>query len=164
MQPLLDAVTEGSRSVLEALLELYCYDFSERLALDVGDDGRFRIPPVDAYFRDPRRHAFFVRVDGKFAGFALVHEGSHLSDDASIRDMAEFFVMLRYRRHGVGEAAARWLFDRFKGRWEVRERAENPSATAFWRRVIGRYTSGDFEDLLWDDDRWRGPVQRFRAG
>jgi predicted acetyltransferase len=65
----------------------------------------------------------------------------------------------RYRRHGVGERAAGWLFDRFAGIWEVRRTSANTQATAFWRRIIGR--RGRFEDLVVDDERWHGPVQRF---
>lgn len=142
------------------MFELYVYDFSELLGLDVGDDGRFRVPPLDAYWTDPRRHALLVRVGEKLAGFALVHEGSHLSAD-EVFDMAEFFVLRSYRRRGVGEQAARWLFDHFRGRWEVRQKAENVGATAFWRRILGRYTGGRFDEVRIDDDRWRGPVQRF---
>jgi predicted acetyltransferase len=146
---------------LDALLELYVYDFSALLGIDVGDDGRFRAPPLDEYFTDPRRHAFLIRVDGKLAGFALVQQRSRLSGDEAVCDMAEFFVMRRYRRRGVGERVAAWLFDRFAGPWEVREKPENEAATAFWRRAIGRYTGGRFEELLLGDERWRGPVQRF---
>ena len=43
----------------------------------------------------------------------------------------------------------------------MRQKAENQAATAFWRTVIGRYSGGRFEDVVWDDARWRGPVQRF---
>jgi len=64
-------------------------------------------------------------------------------------------------RRGVGERAAAWLFERFRGPWEVRQRRENQAATAFWRRAIGRYAGGRFEELELDDERWRGPVQRF---
>ena len=38
---------------------------------------------------------------------------------------------------------------------------ESVAATAFWRRVIGQYTLGAFEETVFDDERWRGPVQRF---
>jgi predicted acetyltransferase len=155
------AATPDDRPRLAALLELYTYDFSEVLGLDVGDDGRFRVPALGAYWTDPHRHPFLIRVGDKLAGFALVHQGSRLTDDAAVWDMAEFFVMRKYRRRGVGEQAAHWLFDRFRGRWEVRERAENHAATAFWRRAIGRYAHGRFEELVLDDARWRGPVQRF---
>jgi hypothetical protein len=43
----------------------------------------------------------------------------------------------------------------------VREKAENLAAIEFWRRVIGRYTGGCFGEELLDDERWRGPRQRF---
>jgi hypothetical protein len=46
----------------------------------------------------------------------------------------------------------------------VRQKAENQAATAFWRRLIGRYTGGQFEELWLDDERWRGPTQRFASG
>jgi predicted acetyltransferase len=77
--------------------------------------------------------------------------------------MAELFVMRRHRRCGVGEQVASWLFDRFRGPWEVREKAENQAATAFWRRIIDSYTDGRFQELLLDNERWRGPVQRFNS-
>jgi predicted acetyltransferase len=149
---------------LTALFELYAYDFSELLGMDVADDGRFPVPPLDAYWTDPRCHAFLIRVDEKLAGFALVQQRSRLTGDETVCDVAEFFVMRRYRRHGVGERVARWLFDRFRGPWEVRQRSENPAATAFWRRSIARYTGGRFEEVVLDDERWHGPVQRFDSG
>lgn len=155
----------ADRARLEALFELYVYDFSPMLGLDVGEDGRFAVPPsVASYWSEPRKHPFLIRVSGKLAGFALVHEGSRLSGDASVRDMSEFLVLRRYRRLGVGEKAARALFDRFRGSWEVRERRENDGGIAFWRCAIGRYTGGRFEETVYDDERWRGPVQRFDAG
>jgi predicted acetyltransferase len=153
--------TSDDRGRLEALCELYVYDFSETRDLDVVEDGRFRTPPMDAYSCDPRCHAFLLRADGKLAGFALVQERSRLTGDETVRDVAELFVLRRYRRRGIGERAATWLFDRFRGRWEVRQKAENVSATAFWRRALGRYTNGRFDEVLWDDSRWRGPVQSF---
>jgi predicted acetyltransferase len=77
--------------------------------------------------------------------------------------MAEFFVMRRYRRKGVGLAAASAIFDRFKGPWEVRQRDENVEATAFWRRVIAHYTGGRYQEVRWDDAAWTGPVQSFTS-
>lgn len=148
---------------LLALLQLYAYDFSEHLPLHVADDGRFHLPSVSAGLIDPSNHAFVIRVDDRLAGFALVQPRSYLTGAAGVFDMAELFVMRRYRRCGVGEQVATGLFAAFRGPWEVRQRVEHPAATAFWRRIIGRYTAGDFEDRLLDDERWRGPVQRFHS-
>ncbi len=158
------AAGPDERTRLTALLELYVYDLSEIFGIDVGDDGRFLVPSLDAYWKDPRCHAFLIRVDEKLAGFALVQERSRLTADEGVCDMAEFFVIRRHRRRGIGERVAQWLFDRFRGPWEVRQKAENHEATAFWRRAIGRYTGGRFEEVVLDDERWRGPVQRFESG
>ena len=153
--------TRDDKPVLLALNEYYTYDFSELLGLDVGEDGSFGGARLDRHFDDPRCHPFLIRVDGKLAGFAL-HEGrSRLTGEEGVNDVAEFFVMRKYRKHAVGARAAFALFDRFFGPWEVRQVRANVGATAFWRKVIERYTKGACEELEWDDERFHGVVQRF---
>jgi predicted acetyltransferase len=76
--------------------------------------------------------------------------------------MAEFFVVRRHRRRGIGTRAAAELFDLRPGAWEVRERAENAAARAFWRKVIGAYASEAFEEFAIDDG-WHWWVQRFES-
>jgi predicted acetyltransferase len=155
--------SKGQERVLRHLMSLYVYDFSELMGLDVEEDGSFKLPELSSYWRDPWRHPFLLRVDGKLAGFALVHQRSRLNGADGTHDMAEFFVLRRYRRQGVGEQAARELFGRFRGPWEVRERAANVDAIAFWRRVIERHTGGQFREVSWADDTWQGPVQLFTS-
>ena len=75
--------------------------------------------------------------------------------------MDDFFVMRKYRRSGVGTMLARYCFERFRGRWEVAEMPQNTAAQSFWRRVVGEYTGGRFQDLNLDNEHWRGPIQTF---
>src|SRR5262245_48238870 len=98
-------------------MQLYCYDWSELRPLDVGDNGTFGDYPLDAYWQEEWRHPYLLKVDGKLAGFALIVGQSCLTGATGVFDMAEFFVMRRYRRKGVGFAAAAAAFDRFKGPW-----------------------------------------------
>ena len=147
--------------MLENLVQLYVYDWSELSGLDVGDDGRFGDLPLEPYWVDDWRHPFLLRVGDRLAGFALILEHSRLTGAHGVFDMAEFFVMRRYRRQGVGIAAAFAAFDRFKGPWEVRQRDENAAATAFWHRAIGDYTRGNYEERRCDSPEWTGPVQTF---
>jgi predicted acetyltransferase len=84
-----------------------------------------------------------------------------LTGDPAVSDVAELFVLGRYRRHRVGMRAAHLAFDRYPGAWEVRQRSWNTAATAFWRRAIGAYTGGVYTEQVLDDDRWTGPVQTF---
>lgn len=148
--------------VLARLFQLYSYDFSELLGLDIGDDGRFTSGRPEGYWRDPGYRCFLTRAGGRLAGFAIVGSTSRLTGEA-LWDVDQFFVLRRHRRAGVGARAAAAVFDAFPGRWEVREAARNTPAQAFWREVIGRYTGGRFEEQVYDDDRWHGPVQRFES-
>jgi len=93
---------EHERPVLRHLIDLYAYDFSEQLGLDVEEDGRFAFGDLTPYWTDPARHPFLVRAEGRLAGFVLVHDRSRLTGAAGIHDMAEFFVLRKYRRQGVG--------------------------------------------------------------
>ncbi|MFT3770999.1 MAG: hypothetical protein QM820_36745 [Minicystis sp.] len=149
------------KPLFSRLMQLYAYDFSETTGEDIDADGLFRAPSIDPCWTDPARHPFLIRVDGACAGFVIVGGRSRLVEDRASWDMAEFFVLRRFRLHGVGAAAATLAFDAFRGPWEVRQTARNTAATAFWRKVIERYTGGQLREVTWDDDRWRGPVQMF---
>jgi len=144
----LDPAGYAEKSVLRNLLELYLHDFSEFTGEDVGPDGLYGYRYLDHYWTDPDRYPFLIRADGSVAGFALVRAalGARMP-----YDMAEFFVMRKYRRAGVGSRAAKLAFDAFAGRWQVRELEANLPAQAFWRRVINEY-AGAFEERAEDGE------------
>lgn len=119
------------RGILENLLELYAYDFSEWMAIDLDPvTGRYGYPALGLYWSEAGRHPYLVRVDGALAGFALVQRGAHGWD------MAEYFILKRYQRLGVGAEAARRVFALHPGRWEVRVMQVNERGLAFWRKAI----------------------------
>ena len=159
----LDPAGESDRPTIENLMQLYAYDFSELGHPVIGDDGRFARYPLDPYWREDGRHPLLLRSDGALAGFVLISARSRLTGADGVFDVAEFFVLRAHRRKGVGLAAACAAFDRFKGRWEVRQRRANVAATAFWRRAIGHHTGGKFDERDWDDATWSGPVQTFSS-
>ncbi len=132
------AVREQS-PILANLLELYVHDFSEFQPLDIGPEGRFGYKSLPQYWSDANRHPFLIRFDGKLAGLALVKGGSEISDNQEVWDMAEFFVLRGYRRHGIGTLAAQEVWRRFPGPWEVRVMQSNPSAISFWNRAISDF-------------------------
>ena len=128
---------DDDRTVVRRLLQLYHYDFSEFDGSDVNPHGEYLHRYFDEYWTDPDRKAFLFRAGGALAGFALVFTGEP-------HDIAEFFVMRKYRRRGVGAQAAASLLDQFPGRWTVRQQLANPAATAFWRKAI-RYPFQEHE-------------------
>src|SRR6185369_313610 len=95
--------------------------------------------PLPLYWQESHRHPFFVKVDDNLAGFVLVKKGSEVSGDKNIWDMAEFFIVRGYRRHGIGMRAAHDIWKKCPGNWEVRVLPENRAAEAFWNRAVASF-------------------------
>lgn len=140
----LDVATVRDAALLSNLLELYIHDMSEMFpGVELGADGRFGYERLPLYWSEPeRRFPFLMKHDGRLAGFVLVTRGSPVTDDPDVFDVAEFFVLRRYRRSGMGRRAAFLLWDRLPGRWTVRVSEVNPGALSFWRGIIAEYTRG----------------------
>src|SRR2546421_2724675 len=142
---LLEPAGAQDAPVLANLLELYAHDLSDAFALDIGPDGKFGYPSLALYWREPaRRFPFLIRAADKLAGFVLVTRGSPLSADPTHLDVAEFFVLCRHRRLGVGSQAAMRLWDQMPGHWIVRVAECNAAALPFWAGGIAEYTGQAF--------------------
>jgi predicted acetyltransferase len=146
MRFILAPASEEYKPVLENLMQFYMYDFSEFVELDVESDGKFTAyPHLEDYWQEGNsKLPYLVKKEEKFIGFVLVKliettEGSYFS-------IAEFFVMKKYRREGIGKAAAFRIFDLHKGGWEVFQRENNTPARLFWINVISQYTKGEFQE------------------
>lgn len=120
---------DDHRAIIRRLLQLYHYDFSEFDNGDVDVHGEYLHRYFDEYWLDADRRALLFRVEGRWAGFALVFIGTP-------RDMAEFFVMRKFRNRGVGTVAAKTIVERYPGPWTVRQQLNNPDASNFWRKTI----------------------------
>ena len=133
------------KEVLRNLMEYYLYDFSEIENFDLYPHGRFEYKYLDYYWTEDTRFPFFIMVNDLYAGFILVRK-----KDKHTHVISEFFVMRKYRRNGIGEHAARVIFDRFPGQWELSQVKNNISAKKFWRKVIGNYTQDQFQENVDD--------------
>jgi predicted acetyltransferase len=69
--------------------------------------------------------------------------------------------MRKYRRKGVGKAAALAVFEQFRGKWEVHELQRNGPSRDFWRKVIAEYTGGEYTVVQWNRGAATGPIQCF---
>lgn len=163
----IDVAQASDRCVLEALIQLYVHDFSALFAgtqrCDLGDDGRFVLDsPLDSWWQAPGHVALLIRREGRLAGFAQI-EGVGATD--AVRRVAEFFIVRKYRRTGLGTAAAAMVFDRYPGRWQAAVMRRNAGARAFWAHAIAAHPqllTSEVDDSA--DADWDGPVFRFRIG
>jgi predicted acetyltransferase len=156
--------TQADEALIRSLYQFYMYDFSEMVGFDVDSSGRFDESDLDGCWIDPWRHVFLLRVDGQVAGLALVYVlRERPVNPEDLTAMAEFFVMRKFRKQRVGATFAMMLFDRFPGRWRVSQLEQNTGAVVFWRKVIGEYTQGNYEDTTWESSSgmFRGMEQLF---
>lgn len=154
-------VKESEKSVLRQLIELYAYDFSEYDGADVNEHGFYGYRYFDHYWTEDARQPFFIRVDGKLAGFVLISDYCYVLEGPGARSVTEFFVMRKYRGKGVGKAATRSLFDKFPGKWEVNQMGENKTSKIFWEKVVGNYTGGKYDCREFKTESWDGQSLTF---
>jgi predicted acetyltransferase len=156
---------ESDSHIITNLMQLYKYDFSVFAEVgsqygEVGRDGRFTYEGLESYWREEGRLALRVEADERLAGFVLVDRWSALNRSLD-HAVAEFFVLRKYRRIGVGSRAARVLFERWPGRWEVAVAQYNKPALSFWRKAIPAAVDGPIEEYSGDFERHIGTVLCF---
>jgi predicted acetyltransferase len=156
-------VGKSAKSVLRQLLELYNYDFSEYDGADVNAHGLYGYRYLDHYWTEETRHPFFILVDGQLAGLVLINEHCYIAQEPGSHSIAEFFVMRKYRKKGVGRTAACKAFDMFPGKWEVLQHGQNIPSIRFWETVIGEYTSDRFARHPVSTQDWDGQALVFNT-
>jgi predicted acetyltransferase len=141
---LLDASKEH-KIVIENLMQFYMYDFSEYVKCDVEDNGLFA-PYLDLkdYWEGDNKFPYLIKKNDKYVGFVLIKYIN--SKKRSYFSMAEFFILKKYRREGIGKAIAIKAFNLHKGQWEVYQKDSNKPAQIFWNKVIEEYTKGQFKE------------------
>jgi predicted acetyltransferase len=137
---------KSDKVILEQLLQFYQYDFSEYTHSDLEIDGQFKpYPYLDAYWTEPdQRFPYLIKQGEKYAGFVLVRFIS--AEKREYFSIAEFFILKKFRRSGLGKAVAQEVFDLYHGKWEVYQMENNQAAQAFWHNVIAAYTAGKFQE------------------
>lgn len=123
------------KPILRNLLELCLHDYSEFNGKDVNEHGLFDYPYLDHYWTEAGRYPFLVKVEGKLAGFVLVRDLA-IAEGEPLWQIAEFFILRKYRRQGIGREVAHQMFERFVGRWEVTQEKGNLPAQQFWQRIM----------------------------
>lgn len=130
----LQAVERGQEAALFQLFQLYYYENSDWAEEDIGEDGLFDVCPesIASYVTDPAKRAYWIRKDGALAGF-VVTEKVHLPDGGVAEELADLFILKRYRRQGLASAAVLELASIFDGPWLVAVYRNDTRATAFWQ-------------------------------
>ena len=86
----LKQVTVDEKEILRNLLEKYSYEFSQWDKRDVNKLGLYGYLYLDNYWTEDKRWAYFILVDGKLVGFAMVNDFPEVNDRDTDFQMAEF--------------------------------------------------------------------------
>jgi predicted acetyltransferase len=133
------------KEIIKNLMQFYVYDFSEFINLDVEADGLFAAySNLDDYWKDKNRFPYLIQKEEKHIGFVLVRFIE--TTQRNYFSIAEFFVLKKYRRAGIGKTIAHQIFSLHKGEWEVYQKESNKPAQVFWNKVIDVYTKGNFTE------------------
>ncbi len=141
-------VKEQDKEVIYNLMQLYTYELSffedETTDFKLLDSGLYVMSKyVEMYWTSDKRHPYILKCDNELAGFVL----ERYNEDSK-NEIAEFFVLNKYRRSGAGKFMANEMFELYKGPWEVRTLLKNERAQNFWRNVIRDFSNNNFEEKL----------------
>ena len=139
---------EKDKNVIYNLMQLYTYELSffedNTTNFELLENGLFKMNKyIDLYWKEEERHPYILKCDGKIAGFVL----ERFNEEGN-NEIAEFFVLNKYREYGVGTFMANEMFNKYKGKWEIRTLLKNKRAQDFWRRVIKNASNGIYEEHL----------------
>lgn len=126
------------QSVIAQLYELYTYEMTDLVDFDIKDNGYYGYEDLLLYWKDSSRYPYLIWVNQKLAGFVLLQQGlpSETDTPPDVWDVAEFFIMRKFRKKGIGQYVAQYIWQKFKGPWQVRVWGNNEPAHAFWRAAI----------------------------
>jgi predicted acetyltransferase len=141
----LDKVKLEEKNILFRLLQYSLFEESLTDLNEMNSKGLFEYKWFESYFNDDRRFAFFVREQStnKLLGFVMINDFVQVVTEG--HSIAEFLVIPKYRKQGIGKKVAYECFEMFEGDWEIKPSFNNSNAFKFWQRVVSEYTNQDYE-------------------
>lgn len=146
---MLKIVDSSTRPVWDRLVQAYEYEFSRITGKEPLNDGSM---PLDTELGGNVRGWIWWQGDRPAGLAAVVDHGDH-------REVAEFYVVPRWRGRGHGRAQVAALFDTAPGRWVVKQLVAATDAQAFWKNCLHSLPCRNLSESECHDPCW-GPVVR----
>ncbi|HZZ42523.1 MAG TPA: GNAT family N-acetyltransferase [Tepidisphaeraceae bacterium] len=147
--PTLCPASADDRLLLKNLFLFYRYDLSPYLPDSLNPEGLLSDDPLltthdaslsdlDIWWTKPAcLFPHLIRHDSAPVGFAMITKPPHASPDVDYR-IEDFFILNRYRRTGLGSAAASQIFRQYPGICELAWLPLNTPAAHFWQSLTTR--------------------------
>lgn len=121
----------------------YVYDMSEYMGDESGwempENGLYECIDFKKYWDDKNSYPHLIRCNSELAGFVIIDKKG--SDSSIEFNMAQFFILRKFKNKGIGRYVANYCFNNFRGIWEVMVMPDNTGAYHFWKKVISAYTN-----------------------
>jgi predicted acetyltransferase len=140
----IELIKNEEKEILRNLLEKYNYEFSQYENTDVNALGLYGYDYMDYYWTTKNKYPYFIKVNNILAGFAMVSDHPDVNIETDFT-MAEFTVLLKYRKMGIGKYVVNKLFERHKGKWQIKYHPKNIPSEKFWTNIVNEYTKGKYE-------------------
>ena len=144
MEHKLVKVNATQKPLLYRLLQYALFEMSATDGNEMNALGVYEYPWFDLYFTDDDRDAYLIEDanSGAVLGFVMVNQ--YLQKSANGHSIAEFLILPKFRRAGLGTAVAKEIFATYGGNWEVEPSLGSRGAEGFWQSVIDFVTNGNF--------------------
>lgn len=165
---------DTNKNIIKNIYPLYLHDLSEHYGNFPNEYGIYEEEPMktlmeqyevqNIWFERPNTlYPFIIMADEKTAGFMLTTSFPILPSKDIDYYVGEFFILRPYRRKNVGQIAAKQVFDKFLGKWELytNHLEANTKGQKFWRRTISEYTNNKYEEFEGDTCDGRKLIFRF---
>lgn len=145
MKIYLSEVKKEEKEILYRLLQFSLFEESSTDLNEMNEKAFFEYKWFENYFTDNDRNAFFIKEEktNKLLGFVMINE--YVQRFTKGHSIAEFMVIPKYRRNGIGKKVAIECFNKYEGNWEVSPSYGSKVAYSFWKKVIDEYTNNDNE-------------------
>ncbi len=139
-------------STIQNMGRFYVYDMSEYLGKEkdweIPEDGLYECIDFKKYWEDNNSFPFLIRYQNEIAGFVIVDKkGSSPEIDFN---MAQFFILRKFKHKKMGRYVVEQCFIKFPGIWEVMVNPGNEGAYRFWRSTIKKFTNNNFTEYTRD--------------
>lgn len=137
--------SEKDKILLHNMMQLYYHELSkyedESAIFELNDKGIYPIRYFDLYWSENTRFPYLLEANGKNIGLVLVRE----REDSYI-EIAEFFILNKFKGQGAGRFMANAIFELHKGNWEIRTLIKNIPAQNFWRKIMKEKMLNNYEE------------------
>lgn len=141
------------KNILSNLYQLYHYDFSEFTSEDINQEGKYDVNIDFIWEGDNRWRPYFIIISGTIAGFIIVLLENLDTDPDPTHVIYDFMILKKFRRSGVGYAAAMQTFELYKADWALAQMESNTPAIVFWRKVLKDFTNNHYTETFRGDTR-----------